>query len=95
MLNFYGLKLESQPSQEIKIIKGENYQQRKTNWIDWRDHNYLRLTRILTSLRLLGLENEAKALFKCLDEIYQEEKDKIGSETYSYWKNAVGLDNKI
>jgi hypothetical protein len=38
---------------------------------------------------------EAKALFKCLDEIYQEEKDKIGSETYSYWKNAVGLDNKI
>lgn len=88
MLDFYGLKLEAKPPQSIKIIRGENYQQRKKNWVDWRDHNYLRLTRILTSLRLLGLENEAKALFQCLDEIYQEEKDKIGSETYRYWKNA-------
>jgi hypothetical protein len=91
ILDFYGLKVESQPSQPIKIIKSETYQDRKKQWIGWRNHNYLRLTRILTSLKLLGLENEAKALFKCLDEIYQEEKDKIGSETYSYWKNYCDI----
>ncbi|WP_254173607.1 opioid growth factor receptor-related protein [Planktothrix pseudagardhii] len=89
MLDFYGLKLECQPSQTIQIIPSETYPTRKKQWVGWRDHNYLRLTRILTSLRLLGLETQAKALFQCLDQIYQEEQDKIGLETYMYWKNAL------
>jgi hypothetical protein len=37
----------------------------------------------------LGLKNYALALFKCLDELYNEEKVSIGLETYTYWKNAV------
>lgn len=88
MLNFYGLKLLSNDPNFIEIVKNENYLARKKEWINPRNHNYLRLTRILTCLKLLGLESYSQALFKCLSEIYQEEQSAIGSETYNYWKNA-------
>jgi hypothetical protein len=47
------------------------------------------MTRILTSLRLLGLEEYAQALFTCLDEIYQNYSQEIGDRTYCYWEDAV------
>ncbi|MCZ0901871.1 opioid growth factor receptor-related protein, partial [Microcoleus sp. HI-ES] len=74
---------------EIVIAKSEEYLLRKREWIEKFNHNYLRLTRILTSLTDLGLENYALALFLCLDEIYNENQKSIGLETYTYWKNAV------
>ncbi|MCC3407598.1 MAG: hypothetical protein JGK17_18770 [Microcoleus sp. PH2017_10_PVI_O_A] len=89
LLAFYGLKCHEGENAEIVIIKSEEYFSRKTEWIERFNHNYLRLTRILTSLTELGLKNYALALFKCLDEIYNEDRESIGFETYTYWKNAV------
>lgn len=88
MLGFYGLRLASNDPNTIEIIKHNNYSDRKKEWINPSNHNYLRLTRILTCLRLLGLENYSQALFNCLSQIYQEEQSAIGLETYNYWKNA-------
>lgn len=88
MLGFYGLKLLSNDLNKIEIIKNDNYSERKREWINPSNHNYLRLTRILTCLKLLGLERYSQALFNCLSQIYQEEQSAIGSETYNYWKNA-------
>lgn len=88
MLEFYGLKLVYNSSNQIEIVKNDNYSERKKQWINLRNHNYLRLTRILTSLKLLGLENYSQALFNCLSQMYQEEQSAIGLETYNYWKNA-------
>lgn len=88
MLKFYGLQCH-EAGGKLEIIKAENYPSRKRNWLNLCNHNYLRLTRILTSLTVLGLTNYAQALFKCLDQIYQEEPEKIGQETYKYWKNAL------
>ncbi len=49
------------------------------------NHNWLRFTRILKSLTILGLNDEAMALFKFLE-------TKIGNvPSMSYWRNAVGL----
>ncbi|MGB9179055.1 MAG: opioid growth factor receptor-related protein, partial [Pyrinomonadaceae bacterium] len=89
MLKFYGFKLTETEVIGVKIIKSDEYQDRKPNWLSIGNHNFLRLTRILTSLRTLGLENYAQALFICLDQVYVEEKSIIGVETYSYWKNAA------
>lgn len=89
MLGFYGLQCNEAGSADIEITKSDEYPERKTNWINLRNHNYLRLTRILTSLKLLGLGKYALALYKCLEQIYSEESKSIGSETYSYWKKAV------
>jgi len=90
MLKFYGLQCNEVGNTDIEITKSDEYQERKQNWINAGNHNYLRITRILTSLRLLGLENYAQAFFKCLNHIYSEESQNIGSKTYAYWKSAVG-----
>jgi len=89
MLQFYGLQYNKFDDKGIEITKSDNYPERKLNWIEEGNHNYLRLTRILTSLRLLGLEDYAQALFKSLNQIYLEESKKIGSKTYAYWKSAA------
>lgn len=89
MLKFYGLQFDETNEGEIKITKSVEYSQRKRVWLSPDNHNYLRITRILTSLRLLGLELYAQAFFNCLDQIYQEEAAYIGRETYHYWCNAV------
>ena len=89
MLQFYGLQYNKFDDKGIEITKSDNYPERKLNWIEEGNHNYLRLTRILTSLRLLGLEYYAQALFKSLNQIYLEESKKIGSKTYAYWKSAA------
>ena len=89
MLAFYGLECREGKNAEIVIAKSEEYLSRKREWIEQFNHNYLRLTRILTSLTELGLKNYALALFRCLDEIYNENQKSIGLKTYTYWKNAV------
>jgi hypothetical protein len=72
MLKFYGLQCNEVGNTDIEITKSDEYQERKQNWINAGNHNYLRITRILTSLRLLGLENYAQAFFKCLNQFTQK-----------------------
>src|SRR5262245_4888856 len=84
MLKFYGLQCSREEDSEVEITKSGEYLERKQNWLNPVNHNYLRITRILTSLSLLGLSNYAQALFKCLDQIYQEESRQIGRETYQF-----------
>ncbi len=89
MLDFYGLQCHEPSTANIEVIKSDKYWERKPKWVNLLNHNYLRLTRILTSLKILGLENYALALFRCLDQIYQEESQRIGRETYAYWKKVL------
>lgn len=89
MLGFYGFRLDEGESGEVRITKSHEYPARKSNWISKGNHNYLRLTRIIKSLRLLGLGDHARALFQCLSEIYEEEKERIGQNTFSFWEMAA------
>ena len=51
------------------------------------NHNWLRFTRILKSLTILGLNDEAMEFFKFLQR-------KVGNvQSMSYWRKAVGLDS--
>lgn len=53
------------------------------------NHNWLRFTRILKSLTILGLEDEAMEFFRFLQR-------KIGNvQSMSYWRKAVGLDSNV
>lgn len=89
MLKFYGLQCSKWDSPSVEVSKSEEYELRKEKWINSRNHNYLRITRILTSLRILGLSNYAIAFFNCLSKIYEESSQKIEPETYNFWRNAV------
>jgi hypothetical protein len=53
------------------------------------NHNWLRVTRILRSLTLLGLATLAHAFFGWLEAAYGSRKYPISEETFSYWTEAV------
>jgi hypothetical protein len=91
MLAFYGM--ESQEAGELRVTRSVSFAERSENWLTPSNHNHLRITRILKSLRLLGLEAEAAAFFECLANIYRLESAKatprISEETFTYWQAAA------
>ncbi len=91
MLGFYGLEIvESCP---LTVRRAPSFAVRTENWLTANNHNHLRITRILKSMRTLGLETEATAFFNCLVDIYREESAKdfpgISEETLRFWQAAM------
>ena len=95
MLRLYGLEHHKNTEGKIVIGKSVDYQNRKIEWVCLFDHNYLRITRILKCLITLGLKDEAHAFYDCLQQIYREESDLIGGETFQYWKTAIESTSKF
>jgi len=88
MLRFYGLQRQVDDG-KVLITQSEDFSNRKREWVQRFDHNHLRITRILKCLMTFGLEDEAKAFYACLQQIYQENREQIGGETFQYWADAV------
>jgi hypothetical protein len=84
ILSFLGLAWDA----DSDIVPGPNFESRAADvWIA-PNHNWLRITRILGSLRLLGLKPEAKALFARLEHFYEETRFPIPERTYRFWRDA-------
>jgi hypothetical protein len=83
MLRFYGLRWNGN-----SVERAENFRERTQSWLWPGNHNHLRLTRILRSTLLLGLESESKALFQALNGIYREFPERISSRTHAFWSDA-------
>ena len=62
------------------------------DWLTPHNHNFLRLTRILTSLSVLGLESRARELLAYLEDIHRQHPTIIGTTTLAYWRRAVAFD---
>ena len=84
MLDFYGLRREGD-----RIIRAEDFARCAANWLSPHNHNFLRLTRILISVGTLGLPQWARALFACLNKLYEQNRSVIGKTTFVYWQDAV------
>jgi hypothetical protein len=84
MLAFYGL--DAEPG---RVVRSARFGERSRQWLHAGDHNHLRLTRILTSLRLLGLEETARALLACLEDIAAASPHAVSATTLTYWRKAV------
>ena len=82
MLSFYGLRLDGDG-----IVRAPDFGAHR-QWLTPGNHNHLRLTRMLLSLRTLGLEAEARALYRCLSDIAANEGGVTGT-TLRYWQDAV------
>jgi hypothetical protein len=72
-----------------EVIEGPNFSTRKADVWAAPNHNWLRVTRILRSLTLLGLESEAQALYRWLDATYNSRRFPITAETFQFWTAAV------
>ena len=84
MLEFYGFTLDGD-----QIARAPDFAARSRDWLRPGNHNFLRLTRILKSLALLGHEERAEELLACLEDVYRERPTVIGSNTFGYWRRAV------
>jgi opioid growth factor receptor-like protein len=87
MLNFYGLTLGGM-SESPTVLRSPTFPSRAAEWLRPSNHNFLRLTRILRSLSLLGCRDHARALLGCLEGIYAENARIIGKKTMHYWRSA-------
>ncbi|KAF2197582.1 hypothetical protein GQ43DRAFT_444120 [Delitschia confertaspora ATCC 74209] len=72
----------------ISLVPGPNWDLNSQNWVTRFDHNHLRITRILRSLRLLGLQPEYKAFYAVLQlthNIYGQ----FDEKSMKFWMKAV------
>ena len=82
-LRFVGLAM----TEDGRIVRGGNFDRRLAVW-KYTNHNWLRITRVLKSLRLLDFEQEASAFWACLKELH--EKDGFVSEhSFQFWREAA------
>lgn len=86
ILAFLGLAL----TEEGQVVEGPNFAARAAGVWAAPNHNWLRVTRILYSLVLLGMALEARALYDWLAAAYTSRKYPISAETFWYWTEAVG-----
>lgn len=87
MLSFYGFTL----APDVSITPDAEFAMKSGRWISIRNHNYLRISRILGSLALLGLPEHARALHRALQEVYRTRAQDIGPETLVFWDRAAGM----
>jgi len=88
MLTFYGFEWSGK-----RITKSASFHERSSSWLTAKNHNHLRLTRMLRSLNLLGEPQAARALFDALEGVYADERcsgrTAISQRSFQFWKTAV------
>jgi hypothetical protein len=84
-LKFLGLSATT----DGPIMEGANFADRSLQVWMYPNHNWLRITRIIRSLRLLGLQTESLAFFTWLEAINKKRKFLIPADTFQYWTEAA------
>lgn len=87
MLRFLGLGM----SPTGTIGKAGNWSSRKVEWFTFDTHNSLRITRMIKSLALLGLDPEAQELRQVVLHLCAQEPDcGISDTTRRFWEQSIG-----
>jgi hypothetical protein len=90
MLSFFGLKLAAAAaSGPVSVGRANDFHERSQVWLHSGNHNFLRISRILRSLTLLGCSQYAFAFLECLEDIFAGNPGAIGNATLGYWRRAV------
>jgi hypothetical protein len=89
MLSFYGLEYGKIQDTDVEyaVKQGPNWSSALSNWVVRRDHNHLRITRTIRSLRVLGCNKEAYAFHSFLE----QDKTVLGSvsqQSRDFWARA-------
>ncbi|KAL9115716.1 MAG: hypothetical protein Q9227_000084 [Pyrenula ochraceoflavens] len=85
MLAFYGFEFDADGSIP-RIIPASNSRERFNFWARRFNHNHLRITRIIRSLRTLGLEAEAMAFLEALKVATEGRFEK---QSMVFWRRAA------
>lgn len=85
-VRFLGLEFDG-----TTLRTAANWNERRHDWFDAQTHNSLRITRMLKCMTLLGLEDEARALFAGMLCLCQNQSAcGIPDSSLAFWRLAVG-----
>ncbi len=85
MLEFYGFRLVHDTTSIERLPDADA---RIAEWFRPGNHNFLRLTRIMRSLTVLGLPEYARALLGQLEQLYSGRPEIVGQRTIEFWGRA-------
>ena len=89
MLEFYGFTLIDSADAPV-VTQGSHFTNRAEAWVTPGNHNFLRLSRILRSLALLGLQKLSRAILEALEGIASSVIGQAVSQTtLRYWRQAA------
>ena len=88
MLIFYGFRINEETEAAAAVGPAVNISSRRAVWLRPENHNFKRISRILRSLCLMGLEDPARAFFLALSDIHRVHASVIG-ESFGFWKLAL------
>ena len=79
-----------QPNKNLQAIvkRMKEFWMNNDYWIKRYNHNHLRITRMLKSLRLLTGDNEADEFKAAIFELLGDDLHLIDSKTVEFWKGA-------
>jgi hypothetical protein len=83
-LAFVGLRFEGD-----HVVEAKDFDRKQVIWRH-PNHNWLRITRVLASTRLLGLKEESRAFYALLENLRGRSDSGITDDTFEYWRNAAG-----
>ena len=81
-----------QDNLKLSLHRIISFYEKNDYWITQKNHNFLRITRILRCLWLAGRTHDYVCMSRVLDDIYSDYSEIIGEETFLYWKNANNRD---
>jgi hypothetical protein len=95
MLEFYGFCLPASTgdsadlNENISILQSQQFQVRsKKSWARSRDHNHLRITRILRSLKIFGLDSLSHAFYLALLNAIEQHRIPVNQTSLEFWCDA-------
>ena len=91
MCLFYGFLFQGTGEYDSFGIKRQGsarFESRAENWVSRFNHNHLRITRIIRCLRVLGLDEEAKAFFDAVKKVHGET-GRISDRSLMFWTRAM------
>jgi hypothetical protein len=71
-----------------RVSEAQDFERKRDVW-RYPNHNWLRITRVLTSTRTLGLEGESRAFFEFLRGLRESGMSGITADTFRYWQQAA------
>ncbi|KAI1359012.1 hypothetical protein F5Y08DRAFT_320641 [Xylaria arbuscula] len=90
MLTFYGFDAHEKEDDEFRLTIAPKKDSNAgfSRWVVRIDHNHLRISRIIRSLRVLGLEGAARDFYDALMRIH-EKSGRVGSSSIGFWTRAM------
>ena len=79
-----------QENMRLGLIRYAEFLRDNDNWLRYHDHNHLRITRVIKSVRMLMSEEQAREFYSyVINNVENRTGDKLSSVSSRYWKLAL------